>query len=31
MTPPIILWPYGHELHFKPGAKQKWVKKEEVS
>ena len=27
MTPPIILWPYGHELHFKPGAKQKWVKK----
>lgn len=27
MTPPVILWPYGHELHFKPGAKQKWVKK----
>ena len=26
MTPPVILWPYGHELHFKPGAKQKWVK-----
>lgn len=27
MTPPVILWPYGHELHFKPGAKQKWVKR----
>lgn len=27
MTPKIILWPYQHEKHFKPGGKQKWVKK----
>lgn len=27
MTPPVILWSYGHELHFKPGAKQKWAKR----
>ncbi len=27
VTPKIILWPYQHERHFKPGGKQKWVKK----
>ncbi|MFY9462841.1 MAG: hypothetical protein WAP52_01505, partial [Candidatus Sungiibacteriota bacterium] len=27
LKPHIFLWPYGHELHFKPGTKQKWVKK----
>lgn len=23
----LVFWPQGHELHFKPGIKQKWVKK----
>ncbi len=27
LIPKIILWPYQHEKHFKPGGKQKWVKK----
>ena len=27
IEPKVILWSYGHEVHFKGGAKQKWVKK----
>lgn len=27
LKPKITLWPYEHELHFKPGGKQKWVKR----
>lgn len=27
IAPKIILWPYQDPKHFKPGAKQKWVKK----
>ena len=26
--PKIIFWPHEHQLHFRPGIKQKWVKKE---
>lgn len=25
--PKVVFWPYEHEQHFKPGTKQKWVKK----
>lgn len=25
--PKLVFWPYGHELHFRQGVKQKWVKK----
>lgn len=25
VVPKIVFWPYEHELHFKPGIKQKWV------
>ncbi|MBI3589392.1 MAG: phenylacetate--CoA ligase family protein [Candidatus Liptonbacteria bacterium] len=28
IKPKMFLWPHGHHLHFKPGIKQKWVKKE---
>lgn len=28
VSPRIILWKHEHPLHFKPGAKQKWIKKE---
>lgn len=28
VSPRIILWKHEHPLHFKPGVKQKWVKKE---
>ena len=24
--PKIVFWPHEHQLHFKPGIKQKWVK-----
>lgn len=27
VIPKIIFWEYEHPLHFKPGAKQKWIKK----
>ena len=27
IMPHIIFWQYEHELHFRPGGKQKWVKK----
>ena len=27
VIPKLIFWPYEHPLHFKPGAKQQWVKK----
>ena len=26
VTPRIVFWPYEHNLYFKPGIKQKWVK-----
>lgn len=28
LKPHIVLWSYEHSLHFKPGAKQKWVKRQ---
>lgn len=28
-TPTVVLWPYQHPTHFKPGGKQRWVTKEE--
>ncbi|UCH72206.1 MAG: hypothetical protein JSW62_01285, partial [Thermoplasmatales archaeon] len=27
-VPKIVFWPYEHPKHFKPGGKQKWVKKD---
>jgi phenylacetate-CoA ligase len=27
VTPRIVLWPHEHPEHFRPGAKQRWVKK----
>jgi len=27
VTPRVVLWEYEHPLHFKPGIKQRWVKK----
>ena len=27
VMPKIVFWEYEHPLHFKPGAKQKWIKK----
>lgn len=27
--PKVVFWPHEHHLHFRPGIKQKWVKKEE--
>ena len=27
VLPRIVLWPYEHPEHFRPGAKQRWVKK----
>lgn len=29
VKPKMFLWPHQHQLHFRPGIKQKWVKKEE--
>lgn len=27
VIPRLVFWPYQHPAHFKPGAKQKWIKK----
>jgi len=27
VAPRLVFWPYQHETHFRPGRKQKWVKK----